>query len=92
MVDGQDVFVRSWKGDRGYWYQSATEPDAQVALIINRRRVPVSVHDATDEESVARCSDQLRRKYARSQSLAGMLRLEVLGTTLRLEPIPTPAP
>jgi len=89
MVDGQDVFVRSWKGDRGYWYQSATEPNAVVALIINRRRVPVSVHDATDEDSVARCSEQLRRKYARSQSLAGMLRAEVLGTTLRLEPLPT---
>ena len=89
MVDGEDVFVRSWKGDRGYWYQSATEPNAVVALIINRRRVPVSVHDATDEDSVARCSEQLRRKYARSQSLAGMLRAEVLGTTLRLEPLPT---
>ena len=58
-------------------------------MIINRRRVPVSVHDATDEDSVARCSEQLRRKYARSQSLAGMLRAEVLGTTLRLEPLPT---
>ena len=92
MVDDQDVFVRSWKGDRGYWYQSATEPDAQVALIINRRRVPVSVHDAMDAESVARCSEQLRRKYARSQSLSGMLRPEVLGTTLRLEPIQTLAP
>lgn len=92
MVDGRDVFVRSWKGDRGYWYQSATEPDAQVALIINRHRVPVSVHDGTDEESVARCSEQLRRKYSRSQSLTGMLRPEVLGTTLRLAPIQTPAP
>ena len=87
-VDGQEVFVRSWKGDRGYWYQSATEPHAQVALIIHRRRVPVSAHDATDDESVARCSEQLRRKYARSQSLAGMLRPDNLGTTLRLEPIP----
>ena len=88
MVDGQEVFVRSWKGDRGYWYQSATEPHAQVALIIHRRCVPVSAHDATDDESVARCSEQLRRKYARSQSLAGMLRPDILGTTLRLEPIP----
>ena len=32
MVDEDEVFVRSWKGDRGYWYQSATEPNAQVAL------------------------------------------------------------
>jgi len=87
MVDGRDIFVRSWKGDRGYWYQSATEPDAEVALIIHRRRVPVSVHLATDDDSVSRCSEQLRRKYRRSPSMAGMLRPEVMGTTLRLEPI-----
>ena len=44
MVDGQDVFVRSWRGDRGYWYQSATEPGAQVALWLDGRRIPVSGH------------------------------------------------
>ena len=86
MVDGDDVFVRSWKGDRGYWFQSATEPNAQVALIVDGKRIPVSVHDATDPDSVERCSRQLRLKYATSPSLAGMLRDEVLGTTLRLEP------
>ena len=86
MVDGQDVFVRSWRGERGYWYQSATEPDARVALIIDGRRVAVTVHDATDERSVARCSRQLELKYPGSDSLPGMLRSSVLGTTLRLEP------
>ena len=86
MVDCDEVFVRSWKGDRGYWFQSATEPNAQVALIVDGRRVPVTVHDATDPESVERTSRQLKLKYADSGSLAGMLRPEVLGTTLRLEP------
>lgn len=86
MVDGRDTFVRSWLGDRGYWYQSATEPDATVALILDGRRIPVTVHDATDEQSVARASRQLELKYAGSDSLAGMLRASVLGTTLRLEP------
>ena len=86
MVDGEDVFVRSWRGDRGYWFQSATEPDAQVALIIAGQRVPVTVHEATDERSVARCSRQLELKYAGNDSLPGMLRPSVLGTTLRLEP------
>lgn len=87
LVDGDDVFVRSWKGDRGYWYQSATQPDADVALIIAGRRVPVSVHDATDAESVARCSRQLELKYPGNDSLEGMLRPSILGTTLRLEPL-----
>jgi hypothetical protein len=87
MVDQAEVFVRSWLGDRGYWYQSATEPNAEVALIVDGRRVPVRVHDATDDGSVARCSRQLELKYAGSPSLAGMLRPSVLGTTLRLEPL-----
>ena len=86
MVDGEDVFVRSWRGDRGYWYQSATEPDANVALIIDGGRVPVTVHDATDDLSIKRASLQLERKYATDASLPGMLRPGVLGTTLRLEP------
>ena len=88
MVDGGDVFVRSWLGDRGYWYQSATEPNAQVALIVDRQHVPVTVHAATDEESIERTDRQLRRKYADSASTPGMLRPDVLGTTLRLEPAP----
>lgn len=86
MVDGDDVFVRSWKGDRGYWYQSATQPGAQVALVVYGRRIPVSVLDGTDEQSVRRASHQLELKYSDSPSLPGMLRAEVLGTTLRLEP------
>lgn len=86
LVDRDDVFVRSWKGDRGYWYQSATEPGAQVALIVNGEPRPVTVHTATDPESIERCSAALRRKYAGDPSLAGMLRSEILGTTLRLEP------
>ena len=87
LVDGKDVFVRSWKGDRGYWFQSATEPDAKVALIIDGQTVPVAVHDASDPESVARCSRQLELKYPNSDSLEGMLRPSILGTTLRLEPL-----
>jgi hypothetical protein len=78
--------VRSWKGDRGYWYQSATEPNARVALIVDGKRVPVKVHDATDAQSVARTSRQLELKYPDSGSLGAMLRADVLGTTLRLEP------
>lgn len=87
LVDGKDVFVRSWKGDRGYWYQSATEPDAKVALIIGGEAVPIAVHDASDADSVARCSRQLELKYPDSDSLEDMLRPSILGTTLRLEPL-----
>jgi hypothetical protein len=86
MVEDGDVFARSWKGDRGYWFQSALEPDADVALIIDNRRVPVNVHLATDADSIRRTDDGLRRKYPGDESLPGMLRAEVLGTTVRFEP------
>lgn len=86
MVDGEDVFVRSWRGERGYWYQSATEPNAKVALIIDGQRMPVDVHAATDDGSVARTSRQLELKYPGNESLPEMLLPAVLGTTLRLTP------
>ena len=75
MVDGDDVFVRSWKGDRGYWFQSATEPDAQVALIVDGHRMPVSVHDC-DRPGIGRadCSRQLELKYADEPVAAGHAR------------------
>jgi len=87
MVDDDEVFVRSWRGDRGYWFQSATEPNAVAALIVDGKRIPVTVEDATDAESVRRTSRQLELKYHNDRSLPGMLRDDILGTTLRLEPI-----
>lgn len=86
MVDGEDVFVRSVRGDRGHWFQSASEPGAEVALIVGGRRMPVKALDATDQASIQRCSRELERKYAEDPSLPSMIRPTVLGTTLRLEP------
>jgi hypothetical protein len=86
MVEDGDVFARSWKGDRGYWFQSALEPDAKVALIVEGGRLPVTVHLATDPESIRRTDDGLKRKYPGNESLDGMLRAEILGTTVRIEP------
>src|SRR3954451_23012349 len=64
VVDDQDVFVRSVNGERGYWFQAATEPDAEIALIVDGRRMAVSATVASDEESIDRTSRQLERKYA----------------------------
>jgi hypothetical protein len=86
VVEQGEVYVRSWKGERGYWYQAAREEPEQVWLVIDKRRVPVVAVSAGDEESISRCSAGLRRKYARSGSLAGMLNADVLHTTMRLEP------
>src|SRR3954452_14966496 len=64
VVDDQDVFVRSVNGERGYWFQAATEPDAEIALIVDGHRIPATAALAKDEESIERPSRQLERKYA----------------------------
>jgi len=86
VVDDQDVFVRSVNGERGYWFQAATEPDAEIALIVDGHRMPVTAALANDEESIERTSRQLERKYAGDPELPPMLEPQVLPTTLRLDP------
>src|SRR3954447_16212014 len=86
VVDDQDVFVRSVNGERGYWFQAATEPDAEIALIVDGHRMPVTAALANDEESIERTSRQLEPKYAGDPELPPMLEPQVLPTTLRLDP------
>jgi hypothetical protein len=87
VVDEGDVLVRSWKGDRGYWYQAALDRPDELALMVDGERLPVRAVVADDEASVARCSAGLSRKYrGAGASLSGMLLPRVLPTTLRLEP------
>jgi len=86
MVDGEDVFVRSVRGDRGHWFQAATDEDRPLTLIVDGRSIPVKAVLAADPDSVARASGALERKYAGDPALPSMLRPFTLGTTLRLEP------
>lgn len=86
VVDEGDVLVRSWNGDRGYWYQAAQDRPDQLALNVDGKRLPVRAVVANDEASIARCSAGLSKKYRRDSSLPGMLQPRVLPTTLRLEP------
>jgi hypothetical protein len=86
VVDDGEVFARSYKGDRGHWFQAALDKPDEVALVGDGQTIPVRATLAIDEESVARCSRGLQRKYRRSRSLDAMLVPSVLGTTLRLDP------
>jgi hypothetical protein len=86
VVEGGDVFVRSWKGDRGYWYQAALDRPTDVNLIVAGDRIPVQAVAATDEDAITRCSSGLSKKYRDDASLPSMLRAGVLATTIRLEP------
>ena len=86
VVDGSEVFVRSWRGDRGYWYQAALDRPDEVALQLAGRRIPVRAVPATDEESITRCSAGLEAKYSDDPALRSMIQTSVLPHTLRLEP------
>jgi hypothetical protein len=86
VVDDGEVFVRSWNGDRGYWYQAALDRPDALALIVDGERFAVRAVLANDETGIARCSAGLSNKYRRDGSLPGMLLPRVLPTTLRLEP------
>jgi hypothetical protein len=86
VVDGDDVFVRSWLGARARWYREAIANPA-VALHVENRRLAATAIPATDPDSVRRCSDRFLTKYAKSKSALDMVRDEILATTLRLEPV-----
>jgi hypothetical protein len=86
VVDAGEVYIRSWKGDRGYWYQAALDRPDELALIIGDARIPVRAIDANDDAGIGACSAGLSKKYRDDESLPGMLLARVLHTTLKLEP------
>ena len=84
VVDGEDVFVRTYRGKRSRWYRELVARGG--ALVAGSKRIRVQAIPATDSASVRRTSDGYRAKYRKGGSLDAMLRRAVLDTTLRLEP------
>ncbi len=84
VVGGDDVYVRSVRGESGRWYQRAVA-DPDVAVRVGAARLEFRAVAANDLDSVESASEALREKY-RGRSLENMLLPETLGTTLRLEP------
>jgi hypothetical protein len=85
VVDGTDVFIRSYRGAGARWYRELAA-GGEAALYVGPARVPVRPVPATDAESVERCSAGLRAKYEGDPSTPAMVRPEVLATTIRLVP------
>jgi hypothetical protein len=85
VVDGEDVFVRSWRGAGARWYRELTANPVAV-LHAEGGSTPVSAVAASDPDSVARVSAGYRRKYGDSSVVDSMVRDEILDTTVRLEP------
>ena len=86
VVDGDEVFIRSWMGDRGHWYQNARENPDQVTLIVGQRTIPARVVWTDDDVLIDRCSRALQSKYRGDPATPSMVRPDALGTTLRVEP------
>ena len=85
VVDGHDVFIRSYIGPDARWYREATANPA-VVLHVGDRRLAATAVLAADPDSIARTSAALQRKYASDPATPRMVRDEVLPLTLRLEP------
>lgn len=81
---GGEIYVRSYLGDRGVWYQRALA-NADVVLSVGAVSVPMRAVPAPDSESVEAATQGFLAKYEPSKSLDAMVTEEVLHTTLRLE-------
>ena len=86
VVDG-GVFVRSVRGGEGRWYREASA-NPLLVLHVNGGRIPVRAVHESDAEIVGKVSGAYRAKYEASYPgpTAGIVRQEVLSTTLRLLP------
>jgi hypothetical protein len=85
VVDESELFVRSVRGENGKWYQRALA-NPEVILHAAGTEIPARAESATDPISVERTSAALRRKYRKGPSLDSMLKTEIFGTTMRLDP------
>ncbi len=87
VVVEDEVFVRSVRGLKGRWYQRiSAHPEG--ALLVGDTRIPVRAASATDATTVDAVSEAFRSKYedAWPGPTAGIVRSEVLPTTLKLSP------
>jgi len=89
VVDGDAAYVRSVRGPTGRWYRELlANPRGAIHVAgVAGRRLDIVAEPASDAATITRVSDALKRKYARwPASLAGMLRDQVLPTTMRVKP------
>jgi hypothetical protein len=84
VVDGDEVFVRSYRGPNARWYREASA-DPAVAIHVDGRRLGAQAVPANDRASIERASAGLLRKYPDDPATKSMIRPEVLDLTFRLE-------
>jgi hypothetical protein len=87
VADRGRVYVRSVRGDDGWWYRDV-QARPKAAIDLGDERVPVEPIPASDPETVQFVSALFEAKYGSTQrrSTDAMLRAHTLPTTLRLDP------
>jgi hypothetical protein len=85
VVDGEDAFIRSYRGPGARWYREAIG-NPTVRIHVDGRVLDATIVPAADPASVERTSAALSRKYPNDPGTPGMLKEANLPTTLRLEP------
>lgn len=84
VVDGT-VFIRSFLGKKGNWYQHIVVT-SQADLEFSGKRAHAKAIRVKDQKTIAAVSRAYLEKYRSSPYAKDMVRPEVLPTTLRLEP------
>jgi hypothetical protein len=87
VTDDGGVFVRSYLGARGKWYQRLRQ-DPGATLHIGRKSLSVRARPVTGAALNRRVDEAYRRKYGKRSpdSTEAMLKPNVRRTTLRLVP------
>ena len=84
VVDGGNVYVRSYRGEKGRWYREI-RAHLDGALWLGKERIPVRAVHVRSARAIARATAGYRKKYGHSPPAKAMVRKEILGTTLRLD-------
>lgn len=85
VVAGEDVYVRSVRGQAGRWYQNIKANPVAV-VHVDGQQIPVRAAPVKDDVAIKQVSDAYRLKYYNDPYMPSMMRDEILPTTLRLEP------
>lgn len=85
VTDDGGVFVRSYLGARGRWYQRLRK-DPRATVIVGRRRIPVRARAVAGAALNKRVDEAYLQKYGKRwpDETAAMLKPNVRRTTLRL--------
>ena len=86
VVDGREVYVRSWRGRTARWFREIRAHPGS-ALLKGEVRIPVRAVQVRGARAIARASKGYLKKYAKSPYAGEMVRQEILSTTLRLEAV-----